>query len=76
MLIELTGKVSEAEKEDGGSALICNVCEDTVADVEDDEEFFVRLQSWNEEPVPFNEKHVLLKSLAGKRVKISIEVID
>ena len=67
-LVEFIGFVDRAaDVEDGGLAMIAAV-EPLVFRHGEDSEFFVRLQSWSEE-----KKHKTLKSLLGKRVKITIE---
>lgn len=76
--IILTGKV-DCDKEDGGRALIASI-EDQVEppfvptvfdNPEDSCEFFVRLQSWDD-----GKEHTLMKSIQGKKVRVTIEVIE
>ncbi len=55
-------------KEDGGRALI--VYDDGRETVGDDH-MFVRLQSWDDDC-----QHPLLKSLIGKTIKITVEIVD
>lgn len=61
--IILEGTV-KCDKEDGGQALISSI-------EGQDDFFFVRLQSWDE-----NCEHSTMKSLEGKKVRVTVEVID
>ena len=54
--------------EDGGRALIVD---DDGREPRGDEHMFVRLQSWDND-----RQHSLLKSLIGKTVKITIEIVE
>ncbi len=54
--------------EDGGRALIVD---DDGRYTRGDDHMFVRLQSWDDDC-----QHPLLKSLIGKKVKITIEVVE
>ena len=63
MKIVLEGIV-EPTSEDGGQALIARI-EDVYS------EFFIQLQSWSEE-----RRHVLMRVLTGKRVRVTVETID
>jgi cold shock CspA family protein len=61
------------DKEDGGQALIATIYEGGPEDM------FVRIQSWEEEDQNNPDKepeHKTAKSLEGKRVRVTIEVID
>jgi hypothetical protein len=58
-MIQVTGKV-ELKFEDGRQAAI--------AEIGEDDELFVRLQSWSEDQL-----HPILERLAGKTVRITIE---
>lgn len=60
--------VVEFQKEDDGMALIC---ESIVKEVIRDPHMFVRVQSWDEE-----RKHPLAQSLVGKKIRVTIEVIE
>jgi hypothetical protein len=60
--------VVECKKEDGGQALIAEVG-DVVGNK--DSEFFVRLQSWDE-----NREHPEMNSFKGKKVRVTVEVIE
>lgn len=53
------------KREDGGMAIISEV-----APVNDDA-FFVRLQSWSED-----KQHTTMGRLIGKRVRVTVEVVD
>ena len=67
--IVVVGKVGHMSREDGGSALIADIDEEVT--IPDDGSFFVRLQSWSEAKPP---RHTTLESLAGKKIRIIIEV--
>jgi hypothetical protein len=58
-MIQVTGKV-ELKFEDSRQAAI--------AEIGEDDGFFVRLQSWSEDKT-----HPILERLAGKKVRITIE---
>ena len=66
-VFEETLTITELRSEDGGRALIV----ESDADIPSDENLFVRIQSWSDE-----RRHLLLQSLAGKTVKITIETVD
>jgi hypothetical protein len=72
--IILTGDVI-CDKEDGGRALIAEVGSMESGILHDDEDdydaFFVRLQSWDD-----RREHTIMKSLEGKKVRVTIEIID
>jgi len=53
--------------EDGGCAKIAEVCPNDFAD----EGIFVRIQSWSEK-----HNHDTLDKLEGKKVRVTIEVVD
>ena len=57
----------EIKEEDGGQAMIATIEDERV------DEFFVRLQSWSEESP---RRHTVMRSLAGKRVRVTVETID
>ncbi len=61
--IEITGR-GDISIEDGGMAQILEVSND-------DSDVFVRLQSWNDDG-----KHTELDRLVGKKLKITVEVIE
>lgn len=67
------GVVDLESTEDSGQALVCGV----TADDDIEEGMFVRLQSWYDrmggDPAP---EHPELTSLIGKRVRVTIEVLD
>ena len=64
MKVVVEGTVAITE-EDGGQAMIAAIEDENVP------EFFVRLQSWSEE-----RRHIVMRSLAGKRVRVTVETID
>jgi len=57
------------KSEDGGMALIHE--DSNASEPVGDGHVFVRLQSWDDDS-----KHPLLRSLVGKTVRISVEVLD
>lgn len=69
--------VVEYDEEDYGQALIATICEQEehspVADA-----MFVRIQSWhgNAEDLPPEQRHPEAMKLAGKKVRVTIEVIE
>jgi NifB/MoaA-like Fe-S oxidoreductase len=63
--IILEGTVDDVAEEDSGQAMIARIEDARV------EEFFVQLQSWSEE-----RRHSLMRNLAGKRVRVTVETID
>jgi hypothetical protein len=64
--------VVEYASEDGGQALIASIYEQTEPPSAPEEPgMFVRLQSWDE-----GGGHELARSLEGKRVRVTVEVID
>ena len=64
MKVVLEGTVDTTE-EDSGQAMIAQIEDERV------DEFFVRLQSWSEE-----RRHIVMRHLAGKRVRVTVETID
>jgi hypothetical protein len=68
MKVELEG-VANFHEDDGGQALIAEV--ETSEFANDDEGFFVRLHSWSERHV-----HEVAEKLQGKRVRVTVEVIE
>ena len=66
MQVVLEGTVATTE-EDSGQAMIAQIEDERV------DEFFVRLQSWSEESP---RRHTVMRSLAGKRVRVTVETID
>lgn len=67
MSLILEGLV-EVHTEDGGMSMIS---EDIYCDPDLDHGLFVRLQSWDR-----LKKHADLSALAGKKVRVTIEVLD
>lgn len=61
--------VLETYTEDGGCAIIGDISGS------EDEGLFVRIQSWSENPT-HGHAHDAIRSLAGKRVRITIETLD
>jgi hypothetical protein len=72
--IIITGTVGDISTEDSGAAKI--------ADLDDEEstgspEFFVRLQSYNDNfDSTDKQMHPTMDALAGKKVRITVEVIE
>lgn len=62
---EITGELIRSE--DGGRALIV----ESDSDIPGDDNMFVRLQSWDDLA-----KHTLMRSLIGKTVRVTVEVLD
>lgn len=62
---------STIDVEDSGQALIAQIDGD-------DPNFFVKLQSWDESAVDTDGTvgHRIMNSLRGKRVRVTVEVID
>lgn len=70
------GKV-DTEFEDGGSAMKAVVSGEQ--NIFNGSEVFVIIQSWDEKGIRAkteNQSHSLIKSIEGKKVRITIEVID
>lgn len=62
----------ELSREDGGCALIGEVCDDdTACGSEAPSEVFVRIHSWDDAM-----QHPTIKRLEGKRVRVTVEVIE
>lgn len=87
--IVFTGTIPLAlEAEDNGQALLVGGLEDLQTDGDDDGAFFVRLCSWRNHTSPGESGEVLDKSgrimathptlegLKGRRVRITVEVLD
>lgn len=70
-MLQFEGLV-EYTKEDSGQALIATIYEGGPKDM------FVRIQSWETEDQNTDKKpeHKTARSLEGKRVRVTIEVID
>lgn len=60
------------DREDGGCAQITQP--DILAVQGSDQELFVRLQSWTDDPRPSS--HEALRGLLGHKLRITIEIID
>ncbi len=58
--------VAKFEREDGGMARIAEISDEKSA-------LFVRIQSWHEDKVP---SHPEADKLEGKRVRVTIEIVD
>ena len=56
------------ESEDGGCAKILEVDD---SEGEDGNSLFVRIQSWDD-----NANHPVMNSMVGKRIRVTIEVLD
>lgn len=62
----------ELSREDGGCALIGEVCDDDILrGSEAPSEVFVRIQSWDDDRL-----HPTIRQLEGKRVRVTVEVIE
>lgn len=57
------------EREDGGCAKILEV--DNVNDPLGGDSLFVRIQSWDDDA-----NHPVMDSMVGKRIRVTIEVLD
>lgn len=67
---EFTGVINPS-KEDSGQALIAEV-----EAVDPESHLFIRIQSWDEEIRSSLDPHPEMTSIIGKKVKVTIEVID
>lgn len=67
--------VPTIEFEDGVCAMIAEV-ENLDADDDDPDDFYVRIMSWNRPKADGTMNHPLVAKLNGKRVRVTIEVID
>lgn len=68
--IILEGPV-ECDKEDAGRVLVAQI-DHVVGESEDsDEGLYVRIQSWSE-----NKNHETMNTLIGKKVRVTIEIIE
>lgn len=59
------------QSEDSDMALVLEPLPDGIAETGPDGCFFVRLQSWDDD-----KKHPLMSRLMGKRVRVSVEILD
>lgn len=66
-MLAFEGRLS-LEEEDGGRALLGRVGDG------EDEGMFVQLQSWSEEPG--GPAHADIRSLEGRRVRVTVETLD
>jgi hypothetical protein len=71
--------------EDGGMALMatvpypCEGCERedcTGCDKDDQNGMFVELRGWDERDIPQEERHPEFRQFIGKRVRVTVEVIE
>lgn len=69
--LKTEGKVKIESNEDGGQALICNSFMINTANSDDNNGMFVTLQSWDDDTV-----HTDLNMLMGKKIRITLEVLD
>ena len=69
--IIITGTVNDISIEDGGAAKIADL-DDMLVNGEEHSPFFVRLQSWDD--LAFN--HETLDAMHGKKVRITVEVLE
>jgi hypothetical protein len=60
--------ILETHTEDSGCAILGDISG------EEDEGLFVRLQSWSESPD--GQAHNVIRSLTGKRIRVTIETLD
>lgn len=65
MRVIIEGQIGQLAEEDGGQAMIARVDDPRVA------EFFVQLQSWSP-----RRRHDLMRGLAGKRVRVTVETVE
>ena len=69
--VKTEGVVNVESREDGGQALICETFKIDTTNSDDENGMFVILQSWDEDTA-----HTDLNSLIGKKIRITIEVLD
>lgn len=69
IVIEGTMPEKLVSREDGGQAVIAEI--ENPDDPDPDEGFFVKLQSWSE-----RRHHPVIESLIGKRIRVTVEVLD
>lgn len=70
--------VVDYDKEDGGQALIATIYEQEGVSEDNENGMFVRIQSWHTDAdeLPEEERHPMAMKLAGKKVRVTIEVIE
>lgn len=61
----------ETSTEDGGAALIAEPIPFDTLNSDEDNGMFVKIQSWDEDT-----EHTDMQKLIGKKVRITIEIID
>jgi hypothetical protein len=83
--VVFTGRIGEVDSEDGGQALITQIdpsigftVESEGIDVGDEDNgFFVRLQSWSEitkqHRIP---EHPFMDAIRGRLVRVTVEIIE
>lgn len=69
--LKTEGVVKIESREDGGQALICEVFKVDTANSDDENGMFFILQSWDVDTV-----HTDLNTLIGKKIRITLEVLD
>lgn len=72
--ISFDGVVELNAMEDGKKAMIADVVSENGHCASEDGCMFVRLHSWDE-TMPIDSRHVALKGLLGKRIRITIETV-
>ena len=60
----------ECKKEDGGRALIAEINRDPSLEDNDNDAFFVRVQSWSDDRT-----HPTMSNLKDKKIRVTIEII-
>ncbi len=73
-LIFQTEGMVDISTEDGGCAMIAENLPIDTENSDEDNGMFVKIQSWDERDE--DEAHLDMKKLDGKRVRITIEVLD
>lgn len=67
----IEGACEETSYEDNGRAFIATIYDEATAD--DPDGMFIRIQSWSEAPQPW---HPLAALIEGRRVRVTVEVLD
>ena len=66
---------TEYTVEDSGAAIILDHFQEQ-GNHDPDNGMFVLVQSWDDRDVPAAEHHIDIKKLFGKRVRVTVEVLD
>ncbi len=71
-----TGNGKHLAREDGGQALVFS--DNPVEEYRGDGHFFVKLQSWQDRPEGFKGDldHPIMRSLMGRKIRVTIETLD